>query len=316
MSLRKKTVVAAKLETTLGVAESLAAADAQFVAYDFNATLNGEAETRDAPGTLSKLDSIIGPRSWDFTFKVELAGSGQALTNPDYADVFLPAVGMADTSNVFALLSGMPVASAGSPRTITIAGYQDGRKVTASGCMGSMKLVFPNGKRAYAEFTFKGKYESVTDASLLEPTLPSVIPPRAANLTFTLGAATPGKTNQVEVDLQNEVTLAEDLSDTGASAGYCYARIVDRNPMITASLEQQLVASNDLYGKWEAGTTEAFVLKIGGATWNAIQLDAPKAQIVGIAPGEREGINTDDVTWECKRNTANEDELTLSYLAS
>ena len=316
MSLRKKTVVAAKLETVLGVAESIAATDAQFIAYDFSATPNGEAETRDTPGTLSKLPSLIGPRSYDFTFKVELAGSGSVDTNPAWADVFMPACGLADTTNVFALLSGMPVASSGSPRTITIAAYEDGVLKVASGCMGNAKFVFVDGKRAYAEFTMKGKYEARTDVVLIAPTLPSVLPPRASNLTFTLGGATPGKTGQVELDLQNEVTLGEDLSDGGASAGYCYARIVDRNPMITASLEARLVAANDLEGKWLAGTLEAFVLKIGGATWNAIQFDAPKAQITNIAYGEREGINTDDVTWECKRSAANEDELTISFLAS
>lgn len=316
--IRKKTVVAAALEAALGVAESLAATDAQFVAYDYAATIAAEAEQRDAPGTLSKLESEIGPRSIEMTFKVELHGSGTIDTNPDWADVFLPACGLTDTGeeNIFRVLSALPLLAVTTNRTITIAGYQDGRKIAAAGCMGNVKFVFPNGKKAYAEFTFTGKYEAVTDATLLAPTLPSVTPPRAANLTFTFADAIPGKTNQVEINLQNEVSLREDISPGGASAGYCYASIVDRNPMVTASVESQLVATNDLTGKMLAQTLEAFILKIGGATWNALQFDAPKAQIVGIAYGEREGLNTDDVTWELKRNSANDDEMTLTFSAS
>lgn len=316
MSLRKKTVVAAALESTLGVAASLTAANAQFVVYDLQATLNAEEEMRDTPGSLSKLDSIIGPRSYDITFKQEISGSGAVDTNPDWAEVFLPAVGMADTANVFALLSGMPVASAGSPRTITIGGYTDGRRFMASGCMGSAKFTFTNGKRGFIEYTMKGKYEDVTDQTLLAPTLPAIIPPRSANMTFTLGGSNPGIAPEVTIDLQNEVTLGEDLTSTGADAGYTYARIVDRNPIVTASLEQPKVAVNDLHGKMMAGTTEAMILKIGGATWNALQIDAPRAQVVNIAYGEREGIHTDDITWGLKRDSANEDEITISFLAS
>jgi len=307
MSLRKKTVVAAKLETTLGTAESLAATDAQFIAYDFAYTLNGEDGTRDAPGSLTKLYSLIGPRSYDMTFKVELS--------PDsgWAAVFLPACSMKDTAGVFSLLSGMPVASAGSPRTITIGGFMDGRKVTASGCMGNVKFVYPSGKRPYADFSFKGKYVALSDATLIAPTLPSAAALRAANMTFTLAGAIPGKTNQVEVDLQNEVTLGEDLGSLGADAGYCYARVVDRNPMITAALEQQLVATNDLHGKWAAHTLEAFILAIGSGS--TVTINAPAAQVVGIADGERDGVSTDTVTWGCKQGSAIEDELTVTLVS-
>lgn len=315
--LRKKSVLAAKLEATLGTAETTAAADASFNVYDLEIEPEADEQERSSQGSASKLATTIGARQVKFTFKVEMHGSGTIDTNPDWADVFLPSLGMVDNgSNVFGVLTKAPVAAASNNRTITLAGYHDGRLMTAAGCMGTGKFVFENGKIPYLECEYFGKYVSTTDSALIAPTLPTVQPPRASNLTFTLGGSNPGKVDRIEIDLQNEVTLRQDLSVAAGDSGYCYATIVDRNVKATMALEAELVASFDTYGKWLAQTEEAFVLDIGGATWNKLEFDAPKAQIMKPKPGDRDGMITDEIELGFNRNAAADNEFTLTFAAS
>ncbi len=314
--LRKKSVLAAKLETTLGTAIATSAADAAFNVYDLDIAPEADEQERMSQGSASRLSTTVGARSVKFTFKIELHGSGTLNTNPDWANVFLPALGMVETTNVFAVVTGAPVASSGNPRTITLAGYHDGRLLTAAGCMGTGKFVFENGKVAYLECEFTGKYVSTTDATLIAPTLPTVQPPRSSNLTFTYGGSNPGKVDKIEIDLQNEVSLRQDLSASAGTSGFAYAVIVDRNPKAIMALDAQLVASFDAYGKWLAQSEEAFVLDLGGATWNKLEFDAPKAQILKPKPGDRDGVITDEIEMQFNRNAAVDDEFTLTFAAS
>ena len=313
--LRKKTVIAAKLETTLGTAISLSASDASMNVYDVEVDVEADEQERASQGSASRLATTVGARMVTTRFKVELHGAGEE-GNPDWANTLLPALGMVETTNVFAVVTGVPVASSGNPRTITIGAYHDGRLITSAGCMGTGKFVFENGKVAYLECEFKGKYVSTTDATLLAPTIPSVTPPRASNLTFTYGGSSPGKVDRLEIDLQNEVTLRQDFSTGGGTSGYAYATIVDRNPKATMAVEAQLVASFDAYGKWLAQTEEAFALDIGGATWNKLEFDAAKAQILKPTPGDRDGLYTDEIEMQFNRDTAVDDEFTLTFAAS
>jgi len=314
--LRKKMVLAAKLETTIGTAESLAAADAEFNVYDIEIEPEADEQARASQGSASKLPTTIGARMVNISFKVEMHGSGIASTDPDWALVLLPALGFKDAANVWTLSTAAPVASANVPRTITIGAFHDGRLMTIAGCMGTGKFVFENGQVPYLECEMMGVYAGVTDATLLAPTLPTVAPPRAANLTFTYGGASPGKVDRVEIDLGNEVVMRPDLSTSGGTSGYCNAVITDRNVRATMSLEAQLVASFDTYGKWIAASEEAFALDIGGATWNKMEIDAPKAQILEPTVGDRDGILTDEIAMGFNRSAAVDDEFSLTFAAS
>jgi hypothetical protein len=313
--LRKKSVIAGKVESAVGTAESLAAADSEFIAFDLEVNVEGDVIKREAPGTMSMLATIIGGRRVTVSFKIEMNGSGVLSTNPDWANTFLPACGLvADAGNAFALISGAPGTASSGNRTVTLGFYHDGRKAAAAGCMGNVKFNFTMGDRSYAEFTFTGKYVSVTDAALLSPTLPTVEPPRSANLTFSFGGVTP-KAASLEINLQNQVQLREDISSGGGESGYCNAFIVGRDPIINIEPDAELVATYDGYGKWIAGTQEAFALTIGGATWNQLAFAAPKAQIETISPGDRDDIVIDSIQYGLKRSAANDDEFTLTFEA-
>jgi hypothetical protein len=178
--------------------------------------------------------------------------------------------------------------------------------------MGTGKFVFPNGQVPYLEFEMQGKYVSTTDVALLTPTLTTVAPIRAANLAFTWNSITP-RVDQVEIDLQNAVSLRPDLSSSAGTSGYFYATITDRDIVANASAEAVLVATNDIYGAWLAGTEAAFSIAIGTGSWNKITFAAPKAQITGPTEGDRDGVLTDDISYDFNRSAANDDEMTITF---
>ena len=91
--LRKKMVLAAKLESTIGTAESLAAADADYNVYDIEIDPEADEQARASQGSASKLPTTIGARMVNISFKVEMHGSGTVDTDPEWASVFLPALG-------------------------------------------------------------------------------------------------------------------------------------------------------------------------------------------------------------------------------
>lgn len=315
--LRKRSILAAKLETTIGTAISLGASDAVFIpVMDFEITPEAEHHEREAPGSFSRLPGVVGARSGKASFKIEMAGAGSD-ANPAWADTFLPACGLVVTDDsgaprAFALLSQAPVAAAENCRTITIGKYTDGRLTTISGAMGNVKIIGENGKVAYLEFEFTGKYVSETDTALIVPTLPTLVPPRASNITLTIGGNTV-QTAKFEIDLGNDIKLIEDMTTGGGTPGYAHAVIVDRNPMLKLQRNSVLVATDDIYGAWLAGTTKAIVIAIGGATWNKIEIAAPAARYTEIKPADNGGLAADDMTLQLTRTSANDNELTLTF---
>ena len=93
--LRKKRVLAAKIETTAGTAIALGSADAAFNVYDAEIQPNIETIERQSEGSFSQQSSIAGSRSGTVTFKTYLEGDGAGGV-PDWASTFLPACGAVD----------------------------------------------------------------------------------------------------------------------------------------------------------------------------------------------------------------------------
>lgn len=316
--LMKRCVLAAKLEAVVGTAETLAATDAQFVARDVEITPEAPYNAREAPGTMSNLPGVVGARMGSATFTLELPGAGSD-ANPAWADTFLPALGFPVPDNVgsprtFSFMSTSPTGAVDNTRTLTVGKFESGRLKLLRGAMGTGRFVFENGQIPLLEVELTGAYESITDAAVVAPTLPDLVPPRCSNLTVTLGGNT-FETNRIELDFSSSVKLIEDLSTGGGESGYKHAVVTDRDPTVTFQRNSQLVATDDIYGQWLAGTTQALVLNVGGAIWNKLEFAAPAAQYSGIAPADNDGVMADDCTAKLVRSAANDDELTLTFAA-
>ena len=310
--LRKKSQIAAKIETALGTAIELAAADADHIVYDAEIVPDAEYFERPATASSSRLAGVVGARAGTATFTVEAHGKGSS-GSPEWASVFLPACGFYDATQVWKLVTALPAVSGNVPRTITIAKYTDGRKLMLSGCMGNAVFRFVMGQTLKVDFTFRGKYSSMADVGLLSPTLPTVTAPRVANVTITFPAAL--QTGEVTIDLGNKVMLIPDIGSGAGTSGYAHAIITDRDIRARWNQVAALVATRDDYGLWLAGTPAAFVLNVGGATWNEIDFSMPALQRASVVDGDQDGVLVDVIEGQATRSAANDDELTITFVA-
>lgn len=311
--LRKLSQIAAKVETTLGAAIALSATDSVFIVYDAEIVPDAEFMERPATASSSRLAGVIGARAGTATFTVEAMGKGSS-GSPDWASVFLSACGFYDSSNTWKLVTGVPALAGNTSNTITIAKYTDGRKLMLSGCQGNAVFRFVSGEPLKIDFTFRGKYSSMTDVALLVPTLPTIIAPRVANATITI-ATVAIRTGEITIDLGNNVILRPDIGTGAGVSGYAYATIVDRDIRIRMNQEAALVATRDDYGKWLAGTLQAMVLDVGGATWNEMDFRLPKVQWATIADADQDGMLVDAIEGQAIRDSVNDDEMTIAFVA-
>lgn len=306
--LKKLRVLAAKHETTVGTAIAVAAADAAFNAYDVETTGEFEYTKRQMQGYFSKLPGSVGNRQGTMTFKIDFTGDGGS--SPGWATTLLPACGMIESANTWSPNSAAPLTTTGTGvnHTVTIAAYEDGVKKFLVGAMGNVVFRFVSGKPIVCEFTFTGKWAPPVDAAILAPTLPTNLPVIFADATITIGGVAPGLVNNLVIDLGNEVVLRPDATD---ATGFHSAAITGRDTKGSWDPESRLVATENVYGLWLAGTEQAFSCAIETGT-DDITFAMPQVQRTGIKPGERNGHEVDQIEFDANAVTG-DDELTINF---
>jgi hypothetical protein len=177
--------------------------------------------------------------------------------------------------------------------------------------MGTWKIMAETGKQAQIEFTFTGKYSTnETDTALIAPTYPTVLPLRVAAGALTFNAVALCTSN-VEFDAGNSVVMRECVNATDRS-GYVSAVVTNRAPVITADPESVLVATQNRDNLWLTSDPQAFSMRIG-VSGTSITVAAPKAQLENKQQGNRNDINTDDLTWLATAGTSADTELTITF---
>ena len=305
--LRRRSVFAAKVEATVGTAESITASEGAFNARDFSIQPTVAVTRREGQGGFNHLAGI--PEGMMGTCSIVHDLSYDGTTIPTWASVLLPACGWVDTSGTFSPVSQGP--GSGGVKTITLAHYKDGKRSLLSGAMGTFKISCPTGKMAFITFTFTGKYSSnETDLTIIAPTYPTALP-----LRFSPGVLTWNSvdlcTSSVEVDAGNSVIMRECV-DVADRTGYKSAIVTNRAPVITADPESVLVATQDLEAKWLTSVPEAFSMRVGVSAASII-ISAPKAQLENKQQGNRSDMMTDDLTWLATAGSAVDTELTIAF---
>lgn len=304
--LRRRAVFAAKVETTIGTAESLTGAEGAFNARDFTIQPNVPITRREGQGGFNYLPGIAEGMQGTCTVTMDMAYDGT--TVPTWASVLLPACGWVQTTGVFSPLSEGPGTNV---KTITIGHYKDGKRALLSGAMGTFKIMAPTGKMASIEFTFTGKYSTnETDTALIAPTYPTTLPLRVAAGALTWNSVALCTSN-VEVDAGNSVIMRECMNATDRS-GFVSAIVTNRQPVITADPESELVATQDRDALWLTSSPQAFSMQIGVAG-TSITVAAPKAQLENKQQGNRNDMMTDDLTWLATAGSAVDTELTIAF---
>lgn len=308
----RQAVLAAKIESTAYVAEPLVAADSNFNIFNPSATPGLEMQDRPAMDSFSMKASTVGLRPDTISFVLDVHGNGVGST-PPWADTFLPACGLVKTGDVWAPVTGLPYEGTGTDngvRTLTIALFEGNRRKMLTGAMGNVRFVNPTGKNAFAEFTFQGCWTSVIDSTILQPTYPSRAPFRFAATTFTIGGYEPC-VSEFAIDLGNAVQMRECQKNANAS-GYRGAFIGDRKIGGTLDPEARLVADFDTHGNWINAVEQAMSCALSDAD-DTMTFAMPKLQLNNVAPGDRNGLRTDQLTFQANRDAAPDDEFTLTF---
>jgi len=307
--LKRKRVLAAKIETTPGTAEALTAAEASYNCYEIAIQHEIETEAREGQASFGMRASTPGGFKGKVTFKHDASWDGTA-TEPSWADTFLPACGWVKSGQVFTPRTEAPGANV---KTITIAVYIDGKRKTLRGCVGTFKANCMSGKTVVFEFEFIGIWDSPTDVAILAPTYPTASPLRFASSVTTWNSVDLAVESMV-LDSGNSMLLREDSSDiSGFKAGLISNRVVK----ITGNPEAKLVSVQDRYGKYLDLSEHALTFDIDGPTNSKITIAAPKAQIVAISEADRENMVVDEIEWQANRNGSTADqECSITFTAA
>ena len=300
MLLLKKTVLGGKIESTIGTAETLAAADCAINAYNVVINPETEVEAREGQGGFGKLASIPGARRGRATFSVDLAYDGS--TVPAWASTYLPACGMVLSTATYRPRTEVPGSNV---KTATIAAFIDGVRRQIYGAVGNARFVLPTGRMGRIEFDFQGVYSDEADVAI----------PSSINYVNTLplrvsGGATSWASSNIclesaTIDLGNVITARECST---SAAGIDSFVITDRNIRVTGNPESKLIATQNRYGQFRDATEGILSFTIAGPTTSTVVFSMPKAQIVAKPMGDRNGIMIDQIEWQANKNVDTADE--------
>ena len=292
--LRRRRLLAAKIESTAYTVESLLAADATFQAYDV--ILQPTVEMVERPQLLSFVNNAdsIGTQMGTCTFRLALNGDGAGGV-PGWASTLLPACGFVDSSGTFNATTEAPGSNV---KTLTMATYVDGVVKTIKGAVGAWTATLEAGRPVFLDFIFIGSLVADADAALLAPTLNTRAPLRFGAATTTIGSYSP-RVHQVVVDSGNNAVMRPDAS---SSTGFVGGYITDRNSTITITREKTTVATEaaanttGLFADWLAGTTR---------TVSAVMTDDADQVTISAScspnnmqEGEADGIVTDELPYK------------------
>lgn len=300
MLLLKKTVLGGKIESTIGTAEALAAADCTINAYNVVINPETEVEQREGQGGFGKLASIPGARRGRATFSVDLAYDGS--TVPAWASTYLPACGLVLSTATYRPRTEVPGSNV---KTVTIAAFIDGVRRQIYGAVGNARFILPTGRMGRIEFDFQGVYSDEADVAI----------PSSINYVNTLplrvaGGATSWASSNIclesaTIDLGNVITARECST---SAAGIDSFVITDRNIRVTGNPESKLIATQNRYGQFRDSTEGILSFTIAGPTTSTVVFSMPKAQIVAKPMGDRNGIMIDQIEWQANKNVDTADE--------
>lgn len=310
--IRRRRIFACEVESTTGTAETLTDSSGAYNAFDVAFTPDVEMTTREQSGTMSNLDAIPGPRKGAMSLKTHMVGNGTSGL-PAWADSLLLSCGFTASGSTYKPSStGLTTLSMGS--------LEDGRLMSLIGAMGTFTWTFLAGQPVVIDWNHTGKMIEPQAQALIAPTRPTVVPPRFAAGTLTMGGGAIGKVSQLVITMNNEIILREDATaddDDGRSGdgtGFYAAYIVNRDITVTMDPEAVAFGTKNWYEDWLDGDELALSLVVGSASNNTMTITMPKLQPHNVQPEGRNSLMIDQYTGKPNANSdTGDDEMTLVF---
>lgn len=306
--LKRKSILAASVETTPGTSPTLVAGDCAFNAYDVVLQPSIDMQTREGQGAFGYLPSVPGMYKGTCTFKTDLGWDGTT-TIPTWASVLLAGCGVVNAAGTLTPRSEAPGSNV---KTLTLAHYVDGVRRQLVGAVGNVVFNLPTGRMAFAEWSFEGVFFSEIDTVFLSSIVyPTALPLRFASATACSFNSIPMRVEQITINLGNVIHLREDPT---TAAGLLAGIIVDRNPKLTANPEKNLVSVQDRQAIWQAMTEAAIQITMDAPGAGTLAFSAPKAQIINNQIGDRDKLATDELEFQFGKNGSTADqELSIIF---
>lgn len=309
--------VAVKIETTEGVDAVPADADVIAPAFGIEYTPTVEMFEREvSQASFSRITQVAGERSAVITFATELKGSGAAGTVPANLSAPLRACGFSETVVVSTSVTYAPASASISSATVEVRESSQGteaRSMKIIGARGTVTFEAVKGDIVLATFTFTGKYIEPTDTAITQFVSPAITPLPESFLGAAISFQGVGslKTQTVSLDIGNNVVLRNDAND---ATGNTMAEITGRAPTGSIDPEIELVATINFYNKLTTNAEGILTYVLGSTAGNITTVTAPKAQITGIAEGDRDGIRIATLDLQLGQSVvAGDDELSIAF---
>jgi hypothetical protein len=305
----RKAVFAAKIESTPGTAESITVSEGVFNAQDLSLNPTPTFTERPSQGGVGRRSSIVEGHVGQMTFRTELSYNGTTL--PTWASVLLPACGVVNNAGVFSPVMEAPGTNV---KTLTLARYLDGKRRLLRGASGTFTLVGETGKLGYIDWTFTGIWVGETDLTLIAPSYPTDKALRVASGTTSYDSVSMCCRNMT-FNINNTVVGLECNDNTNNDSGYHYFLVTDRNPTIVVDPLSRLVSGQNRINQLFTSAEHAFAFSVGAGGGASVALAAPKAQILSMSDGDRDGMSIDQLTLQCNRNGNSVDqEFSLTFV--
>jgi len=303
----KKTLLAAKKESSYASAATLAGTDA---------VLATEVSIEPVASTVldrNTIDGKFGSRPFiqtnthvSLTATIEATPSGTAGQSPDYKDLLL-GCGLIETStasqNVFAPETNLETAD-----SLTIGVYIDGSLHKLTGARGSFTYQIEAADTPKFVFNFQGLYNAPTATAILTPTY-AQLAPTVANSTNTTAFqlhSYAGSMQSFTFEQNNNLYYSELVSSSKK------VRITDRASSGSVSIESVGLGTKNYYSIVNSTATGNLTLQHGQTAGNKITFTASQTQLETIAQGENEGYQMLDIGYRALPNSGN-DEMELKF---
>ena len=301
--LKRKRVIKVSLDATKGATDTVPSQ--AILVYDLDIQPTAPFAQRRGTGLYrgQMNPGVVEEMSGTWTFTAELLGTGAGGLELGLA-ILLQACGFKQTLEVYSVHSGVA-----DDKTISMAGWVDGKKKSLTGASGTVKFSTQPGKRMLLNFEFSGIWQDPIDEALPAYAPSAALPIFAKGGTFTLGGESI-KFTDFELDMGCAVVMR---GDPDAATGIGYYHLVDYETKLNMTVESDLVAGYDFYGIWKAGTPAEVSYALTDGT-DIFTFALPAVQYSQIAGVDVDGVEGERLTAEVLHSTG-DDSVALTVTA-
>ncbi len=314
--LIRREVLLAKVEDTYNTDASPDAADDAKLVENLAWANEGAVMTERNPvrPSLAPLQQVFGGVLRTVTFDVELKGPGAAYSSTDKPEIGTLLRGCAFSETIDTTADSEKVtyepASSGH-ESLTLYYYQDGQLIKMTGARGNVTFQVESGIPAKASFTFTGHTSTPTDDTLPSPTYDSTVPAPVLDGSFTIDSYS-AKIATLSFDMSNQLSMPKDIN---AADGFGDIQITGRDVNGSFDPLAVLVATHPFEDNWRSGKSMALNLgTIGSTQYNQFAITMPAVYYREIAPGDREGIRSYEMTFGAVESSGGtDDEVSIQF---